>query len=390
MIPRRPSSASAARAGSRRRRRGSRRRRRAERRRGGSASGEAMTSTGDWSRVRRSCESSGSRAWRVEDDAGAAGGRRRARAVSSGSSASDGADPDGDRVGFGAPAVDQRAARARRRSRASRRARSRCAPSSDIASFRVDQRQPGAGVLAEGLVEQPGGRRLGAGGELDLDAAVAEDPRARGPAAFSVGSSEAITTRAIPASRIASVQGGWRPWWAQGSSVTYIVAPAGSSPRARQSSSAARSACRPPSSAWKPSPITSPSRTTTAPTSGFGLTRPRPPSASSSARRRWSPDPWLSAGRPSDRLTGQSTSLRPSPSGAGPARRRADTLTGQHEADHPDPLPQRGGDAAGDDRRPAARRSTASTRSSCWSSTTARPTAPSRSPASRASTTSSA
>ena len=29
---------------------------------------------------------------------------------------------------------------------------------------------------------------------------------------------------------------------------------------------------------WKPSPSTSPSRTTTAPTSGFGLTRPRPPS----------------------------------------------------------------------------------------------------------------
>ena len=28
------------------------------------------------------------------------------------------------------------------------------------------------------------------------------------------------------------MQGGWRPWWAQGSSVTYIVAPAGSSPRA--------------------------------------------------------------------------------------------------------------------------------------------------------------
>ena len=31
------------------------------------------------------------------------------------------------------------------------------------------------------------------------------------------------------------MHGGWRPWWAQGSSVTYIVAPAGSSPRLRQS-----------------------------------------------------------------------------------------------------------------------------------------------------------
>ena len=75
------------------------------------------------------------------------------------------------------------------------------------------------------------------------------------PAAFSVGSSEPITTRAIPASRIASVQGGWRPWWAQGSRVTYIVAPEGSSPRDRQSSSAARSACSSPRTAWKPSPI---------------------------------------------------------------------------------------------------------------------------------------
>ena len=40
------------------------------------------------------------------------------------------------------------------------------------------QRQPGAGVLAEGLVEQPRRGRLLAGGELDLDPAVAEDPGA--------------------------------------------------------------------------------------------------------------------------------------------------------------------------------------------------------------------
>jgi 2-polyprenyl-6-methoxyphenol hydroxylase-like FAD-dependent oxidoreductase len=62
------------------------------------------------------------------------------------------------------------------------------------------------------------------------------------PDAFSVGSSEAKTTRAISASRIASVQGGWRPSWAQGSSVTYSVEPAGSSPRSRASAIAARSA----------------------------------------------------------------------------------------------------------------------------------------------------
>ena len=39
------------------------------------------------------------------------------------------------------------------------------------------------------------------------------------------GSSEATTTRAIPASRIASVHGGVRPWWQHGSSDTYSVAP---------------------------------------------------------------------------------------------------------------------------------------------------------------------
>ena len=105
------------------------------------------------------------------------------------------------------------------------------------------------------------------------------------PAAFSVGSSDATTTRAIPASMIASVHGGVRPVWQHGSSETYSVAPRASP---LQAASAARSACGPPSSAWKPSPSTSPSRTTTAPTSGFGLVRPRPPSASSIARSRCS------------------------------------------------------------------------------------------------------
>src|SRR3954470_493996 len=99
-------------------------------------------------------------------------------------------------------------------------------------------------------------------------------PRPR-PAAFSVGSSDAITTRVMPAARIASVHGGVRPVCAHGSSDTYIVAPAVSAPA--QAASAARSAWGPPRSAWKPSPSTCPSLTTTAPTSGLGLTRPRPP-----------------------------------------------------------------------------------------------------------------
>ena len=40
------------------------------------------------------------------------------------------------------------------------------------------------------------------------------------PLAFSVGSSEATTTRLMPAATIASVQGGVSPWWQQGSSET--------------------------------------------------------------------------------------------------------------------------------------------------------------------------
>jgi hypothetical protein len=41
-------------------------------------------------------------------------------------------------------------------------------------------------------------------------------PRPR-PAAFALGSSEATTTRAMPAAMIASVHGGVLPWWQQGS-----------------------------------------------------------------------------------------------------------------------------------------------------------------------------
>ena len=55
------------------------------------------------------------------------------------------------------------------------------------------------------------------------------------------------------------MHGGVRPWWQQGSSETYIVAPAGSSV---QAASASRSACGSPGALWKPSPIASPSLTT--------------------------------------------------------------------------------------------------------------------------------
>ena len=86
------------------------------------------------------------------------------------------------------------------------------------------------------------------------------------------------------------MHGGWRPWWAQGSSVTYIVAPLTSAPRCAASESALTSAWAWPRRSWNPSPITLPSaETITAPTIGFGLTEPRPRAASSSARRMCTP-----------------------------------------------------------------------------------------------------
>ena len=79
------------------------------------------------------------------------------------------------------------------------------------------------------------------------------------------------------------MQGGVRPAWAHGSSETYMVAPAGSSSHA---ASATRSAWACPAAAWKPSPITRPDLTTTAPTSGLGPVCPRASEASSTVLSR--------------------------------------------------------------------------------------------------------
>ena len=130
-------------------------------------------------------------------------------------------------------------------------------------------RAPRARVLAEGLVEL-----ARAGGELalghdDLDAVVAQDPQA--PAGGLLGGVVGGDDHAADAGRaIASVHGGVRPSWQQGSSETYIVAPLRSVSPA--SAIAATSACGPPSIACQPSPTTSPSLTTTAPASGLGET----------------------------------------------------------------------------------------------------------------------
>src|SRR6266550_2821979 len=101
------------------------------------------------------------------------------------------------------------------------------------------------------------------------------------PRACGSGSGTAATTRATPAARIASAQGGVLPWCAHGSRFTTRVAPRAPAPAA---SSATTSACGPPYSAWYPSARTLPPASTTAPTSGFGATRPQPRRARSRAR----------------------------------------------------------------------------------------------------------
>ena len=105
--------------------------------------------------------------------------------------------------------------------------------------------------------------------------------RARGRTPSSVGSSEATTTRSMPAFTIASVQGGVWPWWQQGSSVTYIVAPIGSMLAGRERRHLGVRARR----RRRGSPRRAPRRRARSrrPTSGFGLVCPRPCSASSIA-----------------------------------------------------------------------------------------------------------
>src|SRR5207302_1309944 len=101
------------------------------------------------------------------------------------------------------------------------------------------------------------------------------------PRASGSGSRTAATTRATPAATIASVQGGVLPWCAHGSRFTTRVAPRARAPAA---SSATTSACGPPYSAWWPSATTLSPASTTAPTRGFGATRPQPRRARSRAR----------------------------------------------------------------------------------------------------------
>ena len=88
------------------------------------------------------------------------------------------------------------------------------------------------------------------------------------PATWSSGSSSATTTRVTPASIRAVAQGPVRPWWAQGSRVTYAVAPrAGRRPRVERGDLGVRAAR---AGRWRPPPRPRRRGRRTQPTQGFG------------------------------------------------------------------------------------------------------------------------
>ena len=147
--------------------------------------------------------------------------------------------------------------------------------------------------------------------DRDFDAGGAQLLRRRGRRRRGSGSIIATCTSRTPAAISASVQGGVRPWWACGSSVTYAVAPRAASPAAAQRH---HLGVRPAdAAASRPRRRSAPSRTITQPTLGFGLVDPSTDSASSSARSmcgdvmrtgyRTAPSPWTIRLRRSMRST---------------------------------------------------------------------------------------
>jgi len=101
------------------------------------------------------------------------------------------------------------------------------------------------------------------------------------PLTRGLGSWTANTTRAMRASIKALAQGGVRPWWLQGSSVTYAVAPATGSLAER---SAMISAWGSPARSCQPSPMMRSPLASTHPTRGLGWVVSSPRSARAKAR----------------------------------------------------------------------------------------------------------
>ena len=107
-----------------------------------------------------------------------------------------------------------------RRSTSSRRPRVAVKPSRLIADFRVTSGRPVRACLRNGWTSSRAAAASAPSAKLDLDAARRAGSRGRGRTPSRSGRRSRSTTRAMPAARIASVHGGWRPWWAHGSSET--------------------------------------------------------------------------------------------------------------------------------------------------------------------------
>ena len=194
-----------------------------------------------------------------------------------------GADPDRDRVALGPPVVGEPSALLPEIHFESP-LRVATLPSSVIADLNSTHGRPVRDVLAERLVEQPGADREFSVGDHDLDALVAQDPEAAAGRVLArvVGGDDDARDPGLPdrvgARRRAALVAAGLERHVQGRAAQ--IATLGGADRLDFG-------VRRAEFLWKPSPSTSCWRPITAPTSGFGLTRPRPPSASSIARARW-------------------------------------------------------------------------------------------------------
>ena len=149
-----------------------------------------------------------------------------------------------------------------------------------MANLAVTNGSPVVTCLANALDELSRLRRAIVDSDVDARSLQRRDAAASGRGGL--GSSAAMCTLLTPASMRAWAQGGVRPQWGHGSSVTKRSAPLAAAPACR---SATISACACPGGCVAPSPTTRPSFTSTAPTGGFGSVRPTAERAISIARR---------------------------------------------------------------------------------------------------------
>ena len=158
-------------------------------------------------------------------------------------------------------------------------------PSSVMADLKHHERAPGARVLAEGLVEHPGGgSQIRAVQQVDLHPARREGSRGRGRRLRrGVVGGDHHAGDARLEDRVRARRGA--PVCGSRARATRRAWPRRDPPSRRRARRAPRASS--PGPTWKPSPMTLPSFTTTAPTSGLGLVCPRAAEASSMLRRRW-------------------------------------------------------------------------------------------------------